>query len=119
MVELQSIFMSKSKNLSLLLSDNHLTEHVAGTEEILKADLVRIPPENEFLHIFEVHQGLSDQRCHLQIRKSAIRPITKESLTALAGRCKPCDLLDPFAQVTMISCVHDSGSNAEGTKPVG
>ena len=52
MVELQSIFMSKSKNLSLLLSDNHLTEHVAGTEEILKADLVRIPPENEFLHIF-------------------------------------------------------------------
>ena len=45
--------MYKSKNLSLLLSDNHLTEHVAGTEEILKADLVRIPPENEFLHIFE------------------------------------------------------------------
>ena len=44
--------MYKSKNLSLLLSDNHLTEHVAGTEEILKADLVRIPPENEFLHIF-------------------------------------------------------------------
>ena len=33
-----------SRNLGFFLSDDHLTKHVAGTEEVLQGNLIRVPP---------------------------------------------------------------------------
>ena len=32
------------RNLGFFLSDDHLTKHVAGTEEVLQGNLIRVPP---------------------------------------------------------------------------
>ena len=42
-----------SENLCFLLPDHHLAEHVAGTEEILKGNLVGVPPKEGFALILK------------------------------------------------------------------
>ena len=49
-----------SENLCFLLPDHHLAEHVAGTEEILKGNLVGVPPEELGCIIKQSQEGSSD-----------------------------------------------------------